>query len=235
MKRLYVLKYSPYGIWTHVVSIYFMSNRNLDDKNFCLFLDKFTAVILINAILDLGKQGIRSRSVLEFKNIFNGKPLVFEKFKQREDIFRRRLNEMKFSNRKPITRSMLIWWAFQNPAQELPPLDKRLEIEHIYSKKRYELHPLSNLDILECLGNKSMLEEDINIRASDHRLVDKKKYYLGWQPPGKGKKYQPGTFNLELRRLAEERDDFTESDILNRNEKIFDAFIAYLREQDLLT
>lgn len=235
LKRLYVLNYSPYGIWTHVVSIYFMGNRNLNDEKFCCFLDKLTAVILVNAILDLGKQGIRSRSVPEFKNIFNGKPLVFEKFKQPEKFFRRRLSEMKFTNRKPITRSMLIWWAFQNPLQELPPLDKRLEIEHIYPKKRHELHPLTNPESLECLGNKAMLEEYINIRASDYRFADKKKYYLGWQPHGKGKKYQPGTFNSELRRLAEESDDFTENDILDRNEKIFDAFIAYLREQDLLT
>jgi len=46
---------------------------------------------------------------------------------------------------------------------------------------------------------------------------------------------KPGTFNLELRNLAKGRDEFIENDILDRNKKIFDAFIDYLREQDLLT
>ena len=87
---------------------------------------------------------------------------------------------------------------------------------------------LSNPNALEFLGNKSLLEKGINIRAADCRFVDKKIYYLG---DGKTKL---GTFNLELRSLAQTHDDFTEADILARNEKIFDAFINYLRENDLL-
>jgi len=79
-----------------------------------------------------------------------------------------------------------------------------------------------------------LLEENVNKNASDNPFADKKKCYLGWQPPGKGKKYQQGTFNLELRDLAETHDDFTEADILRRNEEIFDAFIDYLRGNDLL-
>ncbi|MBR4903075.1 MAG: hypothetical protein IKZ53_00205, partial [Selenomonadaceae bacterium] len=65
------------------------------------------------------------------------------------------------------------------------------------------------------------------IRAADYRLVDKKIFYFG-----DGKK--AGTFNFELRGLAETHDDFTEADIIRRNEEIFDAFIKYLQEQDLL-
>ena len=72
----------------------------------------------------------------------------------------------------------------------------------------------------------------INIGAADYSFADKKKYYLGWKP--QGKKYQAGTFNLELRELAEMHEDFTEADICARNEEIFEAFIRYLRENDLL-
>ena len=86
---------------------------------------------------------------------------------------------------------------------------------------------LENPDALEFLGNKSLLEKNINIRAADYRIVDKKIFYLG-----DGKK--AGTFNLELRGLAETRDDFTEEDIIERNEKIFEAFVEYLRGNDLL-
>lgn len=236
MRKLYALSYSPYSLWSYVVSLYFMINREPDTEKFCAFLDKATAMILMNAILDLGKQNIRRPFVLEFKDIFHGKPLEFDRqFKSHEKIVRSRLKEMKFSSgRAVLTRAMLAWWTFRYSAQELPPINAKIEIEHIYARNRCNFEPLENPDALEFLGNKALLEKRINIGAADYRFEDKKKYYLGWQPPGKGKKYQPATFNLELRRLAETHDDFTEEDILARNEKIFDAFIEYLREQGLL-
>lgn len=235
LKKLYVLSYSPYGVWSYVVSLYFMSWRELDEEDFGRFLDKITALILINGILDFGKQTIRRPFVLEFKNIYNGEPIKFEQYRQKESLVRSRLGEMNFSNSKPITRAMLAWWTFRDSAQELPPLGTKLHIEHIYARNRHEnFVSLSNPNSLETLGNKALLEERINIGAADYRFADKKKYYLGWQPPGKGKKYQDGTFNQELRHLAETHNDFTEGDILARNKKIFDAFIAYLREQNLL-
>ena len=235
LKKLYVLNYSPYSVWSYVVSLYFMSWREIDEEDFCQFLDKITALILSNGVLDFGKQTIRRPFVLEFKNIYNGEPINFEQYRQKESLVRSRLREMKFSNTKKITRAMLAWWTFQNPAQELPPPDSELQQEHIYARNRHEnFEPLENPDALEFLGNKALLEKRINIGASDYRFEDKKKYYLGRQPPGKGKKYQPATFNLELKRLAETRDDFTEADIIERNEKIFEAFIEYLREQNLL-
>ena len=228
LKKLYVLSYSPYSVWSYVVSLYFMSWRELDDEDFCQFLNKITALILLNGVLDFGKQTIRRPFVLEFKNIYNGESIKFEQYRQKESLVRNRLADMKFSNSKLITRAMLAWWTFQNPAQDLPPLGIDLQIEHILARKRQELHRvLDNPDALEFLGNKSLLEKNINVRAADYRLVDKKIFYLG-----DGKKL--ATFNLELRRLAETHEDFNEDDILDRNDKIFDAFVDYLREQDLL-
>ena len=234
LKKLYTLNYSPYSVWSYVVSLYFMSNRdsenNLAEEKFCAFLDKVTAMILMNAILDLGTQNIRRPFVLEFKKIFHGEPLEFDRqFKPQEKIFRRRLAEMRFSNNRTVTRTMLTWWLFHNPAQELPPLGVDLQIEHIFAKKRQELHHLlTDPASLEFLGNKTLLEKTINIRASDFRLNDKKIFYLG---DGKSNR---GTFNLELRHIAETRFDFVEEDILRRNEKIFAAFVEFLGEQNLL-
>ena len=224
LKKFYTLDCSPYSVWSNVVSLYFMSWRELDEKDFCQFLDKITALILINGVLDFGKQTIRRPFVLEFKNIYNGEPIKFEQYRQKEILVRRRLAEMKFSNSKPITRAMLAWWTFHDPAQDLPPLGVDLHIEHIFAKKRQELHnELRNPDALEFLGNKTLLEKTINIRASDYRLGDKKIYYLG---DGKSK---AGTFNLELRRLAETHDDFTEDDILDRNEEILHSRLFALQ------
>jgi len=45
LKKFYVLSYSPYSLWSYVVLLYFMSNRDLDEKKFCAFLDKTTAII----------------------------------------------------------------------------------------------------------------------------------------------------------------------------------------------
>lgn len=233
LKKLYTLDCSPYSVWSYVVSLYFMSNRdsenNLDEEKFCAFLDKVTAMILMNAISESGTQNIRRPFVLEFKDIFYGDPLEFDaQFKPQENVFRRRLTDMRFSNNKKITRTMLTWWLFLDPAQELPPPGIVLNIEHIYSKSRHEsFQQLANSDALEFLGNKVLLEEKINKKISNNPFNDKKIYYLG---DGKSKL---GTFNLELRSLAETRDDFTEDDITKRNEKIFNAFVEYLREQNL--
>ncbi|MBQ6297908.1 MAG: DUF262 domain-containing protein [Selenomonadaceae bacterium] len=228
LRQLYILNWAPYNIWAYVVSIYFMGNRELDEEKFFIFLNKITAMLLMYAITNPGVQAIRRPFFVEFQNILHGRPLEFNHFKQDEKILRERMNQTNFSNQRAITGSMLAWWTFQNPAQELPPLGVELQIEHILAKKRQELHNvLENPDALEFLGNKSLLEKNINIRAADYRIVDKKIFYLG-----DGKK--AGTFNLELRGLAETRDDFTEEDIIERNEKIFEAFVEYLRGNDLL-
>lgn len=236
LKRLYVLEYAPYIIWAYATSVYFLKNcdshNKLDEEPFFKFLNKLTAFILAYAITRPGVAAIRLPMMAEMVNIFEGKPIEFQNYKFNERTIRTQLEATRFSNQKAITRAILAWWTFCNPAQELPPIGMPLEIEHIYAKNRHEFEPLKNITSLECLGNKALLEKGINIRASDYRFDDKKKYYLGWQPKGKNPK--PATFNLELRGLAQTRDDFTEEDILARNEKIFDAFINYLREQDLL-
>lgn len=138
---------------------------------------------------------------------------------------------MNFSNTKMITRAMLAWWTFNYENQELPPIDTRLEIEHIYAVRRNDFSPLIDAKNLERLGNKSLLEKRINIRASDYRFEDKKKYYLGYT---KGRQEIKGTMIRELCQIAKTKDDFREEDILERNEKIFSAFMEFLAQNNLL-
>ena len=229
LRRLYVLNWAPYNIWANIVSMYFMGNREFGEEKFYRFLDKITAMLLMHSITNPGVQSIRRPFFVEFQNILHGRPLEFKHFKQDRRILRERLADTNFSNWRAITGSILAWWTFRDDKQPLPPLRTELQIEHIFARKRQELHhELENLDALEFLGNKALLEKRINIRAADYRLVDKKIFYFG---DGKSK---AGTFNLELRRLAETHEDFTEADILARNEEIFDAFIDYLRGNDLL-
>ena len=128
---------------------------------------------------------------------------------------------------------MLAWWAYNDESQQLIPLDVILEIEHVFSRKRQENERcLTDKNNLESLGNKILLEKSINIRASDYRFSDKKKYYNGFTND-KGK-YKEGTRNTELVMMAKQKDDSCEEDIVTRKKAIIDAFIGYL-EQNMLT
>ena len=128
---------------------------------------------------------------------------------------------------------MLVWWCMQNDKQVLPSLDTIFEIEHIYARNRYDMEgSLSSRDIVEMLGNKSILEKRINIRASDFKFADKKKYYGGYTT-SKGEE-KKATSVEELKQLAKDKSDFTEDDIKNRTSVILKSFRKYLDEQGLI-
>ena len=235
LKRLYVMKYLPHSYWNYIVSIYFMGNRDsqnlLEEGKFYNFLKKITAMFLMHAIVNPGVYNVRRPFFVEYRNILHGNNLRFKYYLQDRKIFREQLFNTTFSPWKGITYAMLAWWTFQNDKQELPPIDIKLEVEHIFSKRRAEFEPFKDESSLELLGNKSLLEKRINIRASDYRFADKAKYYLGYT---KNNKLQRGTDILELRDLAKTKTDFTESDIHERNEKILNGFMNYLEENNLL-
>ena len=143
-------------------------------------------------------------------------------------------NNYVFSNNRAITKSMLTWWAFQDPDQELLSLESTIEIEHIYARNRQEKeHSLSNPRNVESIGNKALLEKRINIRASDYRFSDKVKYYVGYENSRKQKK--EGTKIKELTDLAATAADFTETDIVQRNAKILFGFVDYMHSNGLLS
>ncbi len=91
---------------------------------------------------------------------------------------------------------------------------------------------LINISNLESLGNKSLLEKRINIRASDYRFVDKTKYYLG--SFNNSNKTKEGTNIHELTSFAKEIKDFNEIDIEKRLNSIMNSFIDYLEDNELI-
>jgi len=123
---------------------------------------------------------------------------------------------------------MLTWWAYQHPRQTLLSRETRFDIEHIYARSRMEREPLNAPESAELLGNKSLLEHRINIRAADYRFSDKVRYYKGSQ------KGREATKIAELLEIADGKTDFTEEDILARNESIINGFLDYLGENGLL-
>lgn len=237
LRRLYVLNYAPNGMWNYFVSVYFMKNKDangmLDDTKFCAFLTKITAFIWAYAITNPGVNALRTPIYAEMVNIIEDKNIEFADFKFEAELMKSKINNYDFTNARPITKSMLTWWAFNDEAQPLLSLESVFEIEHIFARKRQENeNSLSDKKKLESLGNKALLEKKINIRASDYRFADKKKYYTGFiNDKGQTKE---GTKIAELVRFAKIKDDYTETDIDVRDEKIIDTFIVFLKGNGLI-
>ena len=236
LKKLFVLNYAPNGMWTYVVSVYYMAKRSndgmLDEKDFCTFLNKITAFIWAYSITNPGVNSLRTPIYAEMVNIVNGNDVTFMDNLFPADKTKSMFENYVFSNNRAITKSMLTWWAYTDEQQELLSLESNFEIEHIYAKNRQDIeHSLTNAKNIESLGNKVLLEKRINIRASDYKFVDKKKYYLGHQVKNG---YKEGTKINELVDMANSMNDFVESDITKRTHNIIDSFIAYLGECNLL-
>lgn len=236
LRQLFILRYAPNSMWTYIVSVWFLTNRDvnndLEEEAFYEFLRKITGFVFAYAVERPGVNALRSPVYPELINIVNGKEVTFSEYRFDSAGIKARFSSYVFTNQRPITRSMLVWWAFENPAQPLLDTDTVLEVEHIYARRRNQDEPLVNRSNLEALGNKSMLEKNVNIRAADYRFEDKRRYYLGFKTE-KGQ-IRPGTKICELIELANTRDDFTEQDIEARTTNIIDSFVRFLEEVSLL-
>lgn len=237
LRRFFVLDYAPNSMWTFFVSVYFMQNKDvngsLDDEAFYSILTKITGFILAYALIYPGVNALRTPFYPEMINVVENRQVTFEGFKFDEAKYRNVYNSYNFLNGRPITKSMITWWAFQNENQPLLDLFTPLEIEHIYARNRAKSEDsISDIKNIELLGNKSLLEKRINIRASDYRFKDKQKYYIGYST--KKGDYKEGSRIQELRSIATNKNDFTESDILVRDKQILDAFVDFLKDNDLI-
>lgn len=237
LRRLFVLNYAPNGMWTYLVSVWFLANRDgdgrLDEGAFYDFLNLITGFIFAYAIERPGVNALRAPVYPEMVSIVRREPVTFSnrRFGARE--IAERFHAYEFTNGRPVTKSILAWWAFNDPAQPLMDIDTSIEIEHIYARKRAEVTPLRDRRNLESLGNKALLEKRVNIRAADYKFTDKKKFYTGFTD-GNGKE-RTGTEIAELHRLAAEREDFTESDIEVRTDEIIGAFVGFLGSCGLIS
>ena len=237
LKKLFVLNYAPNGMWTYFLSVYFLQNKDvntqLDEGKLIVFLTKMIAFIWAYSFTNPGVNALRTPVYAEMINIVSGKAISFGDFKFDENTLSTAIKNFEFKNGRPITKSMLTWWAFNNEIQALPVFNTTFEIEHIFARKRQENDKsLQNIKSLESLGNKAILEEKINIRASDYRFADKIKYYQGFT--NDKAQVKQGTIIAELVNLANSNSDFTEQDIENRNRKIIDGFILFLKVNELL-
>ena len=238
LKDLFVLNYAPNSMWNYFLSVYFMQNKdtknNLDLDQLHIFLKKVIGFVLGYAFVNPGVNALRTPIYAEMINIVNNKEVNFDDYRFDESKLRTIIDNYNFINQRPITKSMLTFWAFSNDNQKLINLNEEFQIEHIFARRRYEKHGgLSDEKLLEQLGNKSLLESDINLPASDCVFKDKKPYYYGKIKKRNGK-ISRATQITDLIEIANKQNDFVEQDIVDRNKQIIDKFIEYLKDNDLL-
>lgn len=235
LRRLFVLNYAPNSMWTYLLSTWFLAKRdasgNLDDEELYRFLRRITGFIYAYSLERPGVNALRGPVYPALIDIVEGRDADFSAHLFNRETMLGRFRSYQFSNQRRFTRSMLVWWAYTDPEQPLMDSDTTLEIEHIYARKRNEVHPLANQANLEALGNKAMLEKRVNIRAADYQLEDKRRYYEGYIDT-KGIEV-PSTAIRELVEIAH-RDGFNEADIERRTERIITTFVDWLGELGLL-
>ena len=234
LRRLFVLNYAPNSMWTYFVSVYFLHHRQpdglLEEAPFFQFLERITAFIWAYTLTHPGVNALRKPVFYGMVQIVRGQTVTFanDDLFERED-FIRVFRNYRFSNQRQITKSMLAWWAFQFDKQELLDLGCDLQTEHIYAQKRVKLDPIGSIqEKIDWLGNKSLLEKEINSTASNHHFVDKARIYKGLH------RKKALTRIYELLEMADQQTDFTEDDIVRRNERILNSFIDYLDRCGLL-
>lgn len=236
LNKLFVLNMAPNGMWTYFLSVYFMTNKDangmLNDDNLYRFLTKSIAFIWTYAFYNPGVNALRTPIYDEMINIINGVEVTFDKYRFDKDSVRQSLLNFVFYNKRPITKSMLAWWAFMNEQQTYLSLEQPFEIEHIYAKNRQDVDgSLNDKRNIERLGNKSLLEKSVNIRVSDFRFEDKVKKYKGYMND-RGK-HIDGTKIQDLLTIDDRYVNFDERDIESRNSLIIDSFIEYLSTENL--
>jgi hypothetical protein len=222
-------------MWQHITSVYFLQHRakdgTLEDTKFHSYLDRITAFIFAYAITNPGVNALRTPVYDEMVNIVNGSEVTFSKYKFNETQARSFIENYAFTNQRSVTRSMITWYTYTFPEQQLLDINEIYHLEHIYPKKRQEMDGGLNCEKnIDSLGNKVLLESSINIRASDYRFEDKKKVYRGEQRRGKNK--DPSKIH-EIIELVGYK-DFEEKQIEERNTLIINQFFMYLRRQDLI-
>lgn len=237
LKKLFILNYAPNSMWNYFISVYYLANRTEDgklgDEDFKMFLDRTIAFIWGYAIMHPGVNALRTPIFAEMLNIVNLNEVTFSDFKFDKEQTRSAILIYDFKNGRPITKSMLALRMMLNKEQSYPKLSQQFDIEHIYPRKRQENEKgLSNNRQIDLLGNKSLLEKRINIRASDYRFEDKIKYYQGFDN-SRGQRIG-GTENLELKNISNVYKKFGEKEIVERTDLFIDEFVNLLDQNGLI-
>ena len=227
LKSFFVLEYMSSELWKNVVSVYYLKNRkNFSNEAFYELLNKLIAFMLGWTLMGHPADSLRTPFNTAMQNIIQDKKVTFTSYKFSERNLTQTFNKYSFTNRQPLTKSMLAWWACRNEQQKVIPINQSLDIEHIYAKTLAHGQRIE----VESIGNKSLLEPSINRAVTNFPWDTKIKYYVGEIP------VEPliGTCIKDLRDMASELTSFTQTEITDRKKKICSNFISYVKENGLI-
>ena len=96
----------------------FYENNLLDNEKLYNFLNKITAFIFAYSITNPGVNSLRTPVYSEMIKIIEEKEITFENYKFDKNSLIASINNYGFWNQRPLTKSMLMWWAFNNENQQ---------------------------------------------------------------------------------------------------------------------
>ncbi|MDR3182493.1 MAG: DUF262 domain-containing HNH endonuclease family protein [Planctomycetaceae bacterium] len=240
------------GTWRAVISVFFLKDYNLDADNFkqklSVLLKRLTAYLFYKGLADetVSFNSVRQEMCRAYCVIQNGEEWIpniqgIEKTEMREKLASKKVAKLGSSK---VQRGLLLLLAYQYPDQEKVLQDEKggeFEIEHIYPQ-----NPESEIgyqgwtkeveeELTETLGNKVMLEKELNIKVSNGYFSTKKKQ---WESRAKKKKadLRVGYGDSES---ASARDickkyrgeDWTPDNVKSRQDEIAKTLLNFFTEQ----
>ena len=224
------------SIWL-ILAHYFLCERNelnlLDEQNFAEFLERLLAFLLAHAITRIHTRELRGYAFRTLANLKKPVAAGLKSYTFSADAIRSEMQLFGVKGQKIFMKSLVLnWWMLRDEAQEIPPIEQKFDVEHIFPKSlAVGFESFTDKNSLNLLGNLALLEHGKNVNASGHRFTDKRKVYLGYEKNGK---FQSGTMNRELRQLAQTHGDFTEVDIALRNRQMVDEILAFVDKHNFL-
>ena len=210
--------------WYLLTAYYFKRRKpdaNIYDEHLDAFLSRAIAYLISSVAAFDNFKVTRPYAIIEATpNLISGdipdNAKIFE-----ESV---RANLSRFFELKSYQRAQRVivnWWTFKDESQSRVAWNVKLEMEHIFAKSRVYQSNFGNPNNVELPGNLALLESANNRKATNFTFAEKRKAY--------GKSHIE-----ELKQLAATKDDFTEQDILNRNQQIIEAVIDMLAENNFL-
>ena len=223
-------------IWLPIAN-YFFSRRDernhIDGNDFAEFLERLLAFLLAHAITSINTHGLRGYNFNALAHLKNPIPSGTKSYTFSAAAIRAEMQMFGVKRQKKLMMFLVLnWWTFRDENQEIPLIEQKFDVEHIFPKSlEGSFESFSDKNSVNLIGNLALLEHGKNITAASYRFTDKRKVYLGYERNGK---FQRGTLNRELQQLAQTHSNFGEIDITKRNTQMTEEILAFVGKHNFL-
>ena len=206
--------------WKYVTSVFFMKNKDSQtfETDFEKMSQKLIAFLFAKFIDKPSVNAIKDDIYNSCISIHRNNELQYEFILNAEDL--RQQFDRRYSNSK-ISRALLLLYAYLHPNQKAL-IPSNFDIEHIFPKKWQDTNykGWTKIDAdryLDRFGNKTVLEQKLNIQAGNGYFGNKKQ------------RYKTSKIATVIDLLTHSNDDWVQKDIEEREEKIKNTLIEYFK------